>query len=270
MKIPIWLMIGTVMLMIVGLVLMATVTGGEAEAQPAPQTVTADKLSESIDALTEMLAVQQLEVLHVSEELKDVVSWRQKIIEAAEQHEEPTAEELRAEARKRTRKRIQAWGPIYDRPESSEVDLGEIGRVSNVMNHYLKKAPRRTLAKDEEARWEFAHDIYHAALDAEIPHILWTYQVFKESSYRMTALGDVGEEGLTQVHGRAAEDCDLQTRLGQLRCGANWMSKCFEKCGTWEGALTAYASGHCTTSNTDTQDAVLNRVSKWMELEAAY
>jgi hypothetical protein len=65
--------------------------------------------------------------------------------------------------------------------------------------------------------------------------------------------GDVGEQGLMQVHGQAlqwalAKGYDLSTSWGQLQAGADHLLHAFEKCkGSVEEAFSKYRSGHCKT-----------------------
>ncbi len=293
MRVPIWMMIGTVMVLVAGMGAVAFATSNTAAAepvavlQPLSPTERLDQLNDNVQTLVDQLSSRDAEVYALRMELEDVSGWKSKIISAAKKQGVKTADAPGVMERKRRHNTVSAWGPVYkdsDEPvdvdypaeaedeyeEITEEEVIEIDRVAEVMYHYLKKAPRRELAQDEQMRWEFAQDIYTTAVEARVPHIFWTYQVYKESSYRLDASGDAGEIGLGQAHGRALKGCDMSTRLGQLSCCANWMALCFEKCGTWEGALTMYKSGHCSTSSQETRDIVTKRLDKWMELEAIY
>jgi hypothetical protein len=71
--------------------------------------------------------------------------------------------------------------------------------------------------------------------------------MFEESSFRPRAIGrSHGELGLMQVHGVAADGCELETPEGQIECGLNWLEKCYQKCKSTRGALYMYGTGECT------------------------
>ncbi len=160
------------------------------------------------------------------------------------------------------------WSFDFEPPPLSDDDEHEIERVGNAVLHYVKKAPRRKLAKDEEYRKEFATDIFYAATAENVSHILVAILAFKESSYRTEAVGGRGEIGLMQVHGKATNGCDLTSRVGQLQCGSRWLGKAYEKCGTWQGALSAYASGNCKPQSHEVWEIVTDRLGDWMDLES--
>lgn len=82
---------------------------------------------------------------------------------------------------------------------------------------------------------------------------------YRESVFRMGEIGDRGKSlGIMQVgkQGRRACACDMTTVYGQIECGACWLDKGREWCGSIEGGLTAYACGKCEPVNGLTRRAV--------------
>lgn len=112
----------------------------------------------------------------------------------------------------------------------------------------IELTPRHRL-HDQIARAEFVRDIYavSAAHDVDARVILMTS--FFESSWRTDVIVGIGERGLMQLHGIAAEGCDLETQRGQLDCGARALRTALDACGSLRGALTMYATGKCTTKS---------------------
>jgi hypothetical protein len=268
MKTPIMLIAGLLLVMAMGglLVLKGCYPSSEAQASDGSEARHIEAL-EAITANVGLLMEENEALREEVERLRGVLAaWKDKIIVAAEQRK---ADDEKQE-KKRMRDARASWGRIYSRPIATEDDEVAISRTSEVILHFMKKAPHRKLAKDETLRYELAADIYYSASRNDIPHFLWAAQTFKESSYRIDAKGDAGEGGMSQVHGRASEGCDLVTQYGQLECGAKWLAKCREQCETWEEALTKYASGHCRTSSSDLQKKVAERIRDWMDLEATY
>lgn len=149
----------------------------------------------------------------------------------------------------------QTFDPVYD--------------ISNVMSDLLKTAPNRILYKNHEKRHAFAWDINRASTENDVPDLLMTVNIFKESSFRKDALSENTEwYGLGQMHGVASANCDIETRIGQLRCSAKWLRFCYDKCGTWSGAITAYKTrGYCTTENKTLKWRVSSIIQMWFKYE---
>ena len=79
--------------------------------------------------------------------------------------------------------------------------------------------------------------------------------VARESSFNEKVPdGDIGEQGLMQVHGLAKRQAlkaghDLTTSEGQLQAGTDYLVRCANRCdGTLLQTLSAYQSGRCKTS----------------------
>ena len=160
---------------------------------------------------------------------------------------------------------------IADRCLSQESE-DQVERVSHMVEELLRGSPR-VLGKDEEKRRRFAGWIVAAAEEYETPPGLLTGMSFRESSFRSTAVGyKRGEIGLLQIHGRALTTCPHKDTIekpeSQLRCGSRWLRVAYDLCGeTWEGALTAYASGKCKPPNIRTRRVVADRLRLWKKLE---
>jgi hypothetical protein len=128
----------------------------------------------------------------------------------------------------------------------------------------------RDNAPKNDPRWALADDyetmLVEVAESEGIDPALFIAMAFLESSFDPKAVGNIGEKGLVQVHGKAARGCDLTTPRGQAVCGAQWLvtvsGECGgavaldrEKClktgslGACSGGLSAYASGRCAASD---------------------
>lgn len=80
----------------------------------------------------------------------------------------------------------------------------------------------------------------------EIDPLLTSTIIALESSFRPYVTGQIGERGLMQVHWRGAKKGFDMTNPGdQIHAGVKHLRYCFDKCGTLERALTAYATGGC-------------------------
>jgi len=146
----------------------------------------------------------------------------------------------------------------------------EVRAVDFAIKYYMKATPGQPLMRNPVLRENLAQEITTAARTQEvvIPVALLTTIVYDESTFDVTAKGKLGEIGLTQVHGEAAKNCDLKDAKGQLDCGARWLALKFQECGTWKGALTAYASGKgCISKSDRTKTLVDYRLRQWAKLE---
>ena len=153
--------------------------------------------------------------------------------------------------------------------EASEHDRAQ--EVSDVMYQLLEEAPGRKLYTDHAKRLSFARDIVMASDIGNVPEFLLTSLVYRESSFRTNAIAqDKPTVGLGQIfrNGVASKDCDLKTRLGQLICSAKFLRICYDKCGSWESGLTAYATpGYCSSSDGHTKWSARSRIKMWQKFE---
>lgn len=99
-----------------------------------------------------------------------------------------------------------------------------VSQLEGIMVHLCRTVPRHIVNRDPAWRKRLAEHIVEASKDFEIDPYLMTVIMFCESSFKMSAVGKLGEVGLGQVHGLAAKGCDLETERGQVRCTARWLS----------------------------------------------
>lgn len=140
-------------------------------------------------------------------------------------------------------------------------------KVQKAIESLLSKAPGRALTRDKQRQAQLANDIVEASGEYDVPSLLLTMIVFRESSFKTNVTGKIGEYGLVQVHGLAAKNCDLSTQVGQLRCGARWLKKSYNMCGTWKKALIAYATGKCKSGSKRVAVLIKSRMELWKKLE---
>jgi hypothetical protein len=141
--------------------------------------------------------------------------------------------------------------------------------VDRGIRYVLQASPCWGIAANAETRRDMAEMIAEASEAAQVPPLLLTVLAKRESSFSKDAVGSRGEVGILQVHGLAARGCDLSTAEGQLACGAKWLRKAFDMCGTWERAITAYAAGYCTAPRkSKLATLVLSRFRQWQRAQA--
>jgi hypothetical protein len=141
--------------------------------------------------------------------------------------------------------------------------------VDRGIRYVLQASPCWGIAANAETRRDMAEMIAEASEAAQVPPLLLTVLAKRESSFSKDAVGSRGEVGILQVHGLAARGCDLSTAGGQLACGAKWLRKAFDMCGTWERAITAYASGYCIApKKSKLASLVLSRLHQWQRAQA--
>jgi hypothetical protein len=157
-------------------------------------------------------------------------------------------------------------GPGWAQNPYREPDVDQMTiDVDKGIRFVLEASPCWGLAANDEARRAMAKMIADASRAHEVPPLLLTVMAKRESSFATDAIGQSrGEVGLLQVHGLAARGCDLSTAEGQLACGARWLRLAYDKCGTWESAITAYAAGYChAQKDTRLDKLVLSRYRQW-------
>lgn len=144
-------------------------------------------------------------------------------------------------------------------------------RVDRGIRYLLRRSPCWSIAANGGERRNMARMIAKAARDHDVPPLLLTVTVKRESSFQPHVVGTSnGEIGVAQVHGLAAKGCDLATVPGQLACGARWLRKAHDKCGDWRGAVTAYMSGRCKAGKRSKLGKnVTSRLRQWERAEGA-
>lgn len=128
-------------------------------------------------------------------------------------------------------------------------DLTLTKQLMRAIKHLVRKAPKRELFKNPAARLEMALYLRYAAEEENLDPFLILYMAFRESSLKIDVEGDLGEETMMQVHGKAKTICenaslDLELLSDQLHCGALYLRTLADDCGGLICAMNAYASGH--------------------------
>lgn len=162
-----------------------------------------------------------------------------------------------------------AWIVAWFATPATGQTFDPVAEVADVIYELVKVAPIREIAHCSPMRREMARDIYNSASKNNIPEILHTVNIYRESSFRKNALSENTEwYGLGQMHGVASADCDIKTQAGQLDCSAKWLRFCFERCLSWRGAITAYkTNGDCTTDNELLKRRVGGIIRTWKKYE---
>lgn len=118
---------------------------------------------------------------------------------------------------------------------------------------------------DDAARAAYVDDVRATEAAHGVPAALLVTVQFLESSLMASAVGGRGEIGIMQVHPSMQAGCQMGTRRGQMDCGASILAAARERCGSWRGALTAYAqrSGRCTPDSERVRKLVEYRIAMW-------
>ena len=91
---------------------------------------------------------------------------------------------------------------------------------------------------------EYAPYVVAYAEQYDLDPLVLAVTISVESSWLPDVVGQLGERGLTQVHGVAAKGYNLAEAEEQIAAGAAWLSKCIDKCdGDLLGGLSMYQAG---------------------------
>lgn len=93
------------------------------------------------------------------------------------------------------------------------------------------------------------YSVAHWSIHYSVDPLLVAVCVSLESSWRVNAIGHVGEIGLMQIHPgnkSALKDIDVSTGDGQIQAGTRWLAECIDLCGDTKRGLNAYATGSCS------------------------
>jgi len=156
--------------------------------------------------------------------------------------------------------------------EYTEDDF-KVVQVSRMIKHLMRLAPGKKISRDAEYRGGMARDIVLVSDTVGVPLHLLTFLFYRESSYRTNAEGSKGELGIGQVMSPKKYGCDYSTRIGQMKCSAEYLRREYEKCRTWQGALSSYGSnnGTCRPKKGGTLEKVVrNRMRRWAKLRKAF
>ena len=172
---------------------------------------------------------------------------------------------------------VMAEQPVEEVAKDSVVELDPsiVDQVANMIRFQMRKCPAKKISKNIEYRKAWARDIVRVAqeTDQPIPEHLFTMLLFRESTFRTNAVGAKGERGVGQVMDPGRYGCDQSTRIGQLRCSANYLRSGYAKCGTWQGALSHYQSSTAACKpkpGTGHESKVNFRVRKWVKLRRLF
>jgi hypothetical protein len=123
------------------------------------------------------------------------------------------------------------------------------------MQDLVKDRPNHILNKDAGKREIIAREILEAsnAYPVAFPELV-LFISYRESQFNPKAIGDGGKStGIMQLGFTARRVCrkelglNLRKRSNQLKCGAYWVQRFAEKCGSLHSGLAAYNSkkGRC-------------------------
>ncbi len=115
--------------------------------------------------------------------------------------------------------------------------------LTDYIVEWSKAAPNKT-----NRALSYIPQVLSAAEKYSIDHMLIAVIISQESSWDKNAVGQIGEIGLMQVHGRCAVGCELTSVAGQIDCGVRCLSRWVSECNSghdMERALNGYATGRC-------------------------
>lgn len=143
---------------------------------------------------------------------------------------------------------------------------------------YLARTYHGTRAqRDGEWREELARAFLAGAEQFGLPVFLLVAMAYRETVFRTGLVGPAGELGLLQVgefgRRRSASYCaDMgEDAARQVACGAGYLRRLADGCGSLQGGLSAYASGKCNPSAARNPARVLravgvrNTIWRWLE-----
>lgn len=159
---------------------------------------------------------------------------------------------------------------VSDVPTGALV-IASVEQIDTAIAASVAEWPRHRMLRFPEERRAMAEAISDATIYTDVSPILLVAVVKRESSFDEKALGKLGEKGLTQMKGVAARGCDLDTVEGQLDCSVRLLTLTHNRCGSWSGALTVYATraGTCTSDHPNVQAAVMRRLRDWQRWSMA-
>ena len=165
--------------------------------------------------------------------------------------------------------------PIALASEAPQVDQIERALIWIVTEYQPNK--RHPIARRPKWRRELAGYIDLESERRALPWPLVTAIIFRESSMRPSAKGDIGEVGLMQVADDLKRICkaqglDLLKPHDQIKCGTWWLADRRDHCGDLKGAFAYYASGRvCKPDTNHLKDVVRDRfkLAERLEKESA-
>jgi hypothetical protein len=145
----------------------------------------------------------------------------------------------------------------------------QAANVEKAIDFLMAPNPRARIMREKPYRKNVVESLVRNARRHDVPVLLLTTVAFRESSFDDQALGALGEFGLMQVmpRWRKVLGCDFSSAAGQIDCAARMISRYKETCKSWQGALTAYATGKGCTTGPLTTKKIQHRIRQWKRLE---
>ncbi len=167
-----------------------------------------------------------------------------------------------------------------------EVELG-VSKTIDTITFILKKGLpkhriypwiKHPLLRKPKDMHRTAKAIYDAATLKKIPVPILIAIGFREGSFRPGSIGKIGELSMFQMvpsTAKAAQEleplCTLDTLEGSAICSATWLGHWREKCGSWEGSFSKYATGKtCKPVNDRVEWMANDRVGITKKLTAKF
>lgn len=151
------------------------------------------------------------------------------------------------------------------------LQIATVEQIDVAIAASVREWPRHRMLQHPEERRHMAEMISDATIYTDVSPLLLVAMIKRESSFDEKAVGKLGELGLTQMKGVAARGCDLTTPEGQLACSVRLLTQVHQRCGTWKGALTVYATraGTCSSEHPTVLAAVNRRLLDWQKWSLA-
>lgn len=141
--------------------------------------------------------------------------------------------------------------------------------LERAIDFLMEPNPRARIMRDKAYRKTVVASLVENSRRHDVPALLLATVAFRESSFDDQALGALGEFGIMQVmpRWRKVLGCDFTSAVGQISCAARMISNYKEKCESWQGALTMYATGKGCTTGPLTTKKIAHRIRQWKRLE---
>lgn len=133
-------------------------------------------------------------------------------------------------------------------------DRTMVNRIAIAIAMLTSETPRRDLHRNARKQDDLAWHLVRSAERWSVDPFLLLATAWKESGLRSNVVGARGELGVMQVNPKGiarvrseCRPCDFKTVQGQIDCGACWLRREIDRCGSVVGGSTAYimAQGIC-------------------------
>lgn len=117
-----------------------------------------------------------------------------------------------------------------------------------LINLLIAPNPRHWLTHNENAKADITEQCKNAEEQTGVEASFLMFRIFFESSFQPQSVGEKGEVGYLQTHGKSSEFCsDRGIEPGSILCGAMLFAEGKRLCG--DGFETWYATGKCKSDN---------------------